>query len=166
VYGTRLIVSIIINIVLSGTISIAFAAYRLPPPSPPKAVGARRDGGTFDGACTKPRCFFVIICYIFIPFFFILNTGVGGVGRVQVAHASVRTCTHARACERGISHPLHSHVGPYTGRKLSKEVMRKMTTAREQGVFSFLLSLVPRSLWIQPYLFRFLRYRGWKKKRS
>lgn len=88
---------IIINIVLSGTIPICCFRYSPAPPSLfhlfgiLKGGGARKDGGILDSAYTKtPRCFFGIICYSFI--FFVLNTGVGGVGGWAVrVHARTRT---------------------------------------------------------------------------
>lgn len=66
------------------------------------------------------------VIFLFILFFFVLNTGVGGVGD------SGRTRAR-RALERGISRPLRSHVDPYMRRKSSEAVAGEMTTSRERG---------------------------------
>lgn len=67
-----------------------------------------------------------LLYFYFLFYFFVLNTGVGGVGD------SGRTRAHM-AREQGISRPLRSHVDPYVRRKSSEAVAGEMTTSREWG---------------------------------
>lgn len=146
-YGTWLLVSIIINIVLSGTIPVAFAGYRLPP-SPSHSTESRRNPQGWRD--TRRRLYEDVamflrnLCYILFSFlFWTLESVVWG--KARIARARAHTDTHAHAREWRISRPLRSHVGPYTGCKLSKKVMRKMTMSRGWSAFPFLPSLVLRS---------------------
>lgn len=95
----------------------------------PEIEGARRDEWDTRQRLYEDAAMFLryhLLHFYFLFNFFVLNTGVGGVG--DSGRTRARTTR-----ERGISHPLRSHVDLYVGRKTSEAVAGEMTTSREQG---------------------------------
>jgi len=107
VYGTRLIVSIIINIVLSGTISVAFAAYRLPPPLPAESCRSTQRRGDIRWRLYEAAMFLRYHLLYFHPFFFYFEHWSRWCGEGS-SRARARAYMHARTRMRARDIPSPS----------------------------------------------------------